>query len=161
MDSQLLTILLISSLIIINIVLFIYSLRLSKRLTNLLNGSNKSNLEGAIFDFYHEVKDAKVLFNKNDDHVHKIIDESSHFLSKWSLVPYNAYGDMGGDISFVLCCLDKEGNGFLLNSLHSRSGTRMYSKEIVQGTYKGNMSEEEQKALQKALVQDASIPEKE
>jgi hypothetical protein len=158
MDSQLITIFL-GVLGILTLFLIWYTIRLNKRITSLLGNSKNQNLEGAIFDFYREVKDAKTLFSKNDDHVHRIIDESSRFFSRWSLIPYNAYGDMGGDMSFILCVLDKEGNGFLINSIHSRNGTRLYSKEIKNGKYKGTLSTEETDAIDKALNQSIQTKE--
>lgn len=125
--------------------------KLNKRIDELLGNSRNMNLEGAIHDFYHEIKEAKQLFKRNDDFVHTIIDASDHFFCKMGLVHYNAFEDTGGETSYVLCLLNKEKDGVLMNSLHSRNGTRVYAKEIKKGHYKGNLSTEELEALNKAL----------
>ena len=44
------------------------------------------------------------------------------------LVRYNPFEETGGNQSFALALLDAEGNGWVLSSLHARSGTRVYAK---------------------------------
>ena len=44
------------------------------------------------------------------------------------LVRYNPFEETGGNQSFALALLDAEGDGWVLSSLHARSGTRVYAK---------------------------------
>jgi len=77
---------------------------------------------------------------------------SSSFFQKASLLRFNPFEDSGGDQSFVIALLDGADNGFILSSLHSRSGTRIYAKDIKNGksaTYA--LTKEEKEALEKAL----------
>ncbi len=60
-------------------------------------------------------------------------EESSRFISKVLLKRYNPYNDTGGDQSFSVVFLDKENNGVVLTSLHSRSGTRVFAKPVKTG----------------------------
>lgn len=73
-------------------------------------------------------------------------------LQKVSLLRYNPYGDTGGDQSFSICFLDGNLDGFLITSLHSRSGTRVYAKPIIKGKSEIELSKEESDVLQKTLV---------
>ena len=54
-------------------------------------------------------------------------------ISKYHLIRFNPFDDKGGDQSFALSLLNKNGDGFVLTSLHGRSGTRVYSKSVKNG----------------------------
>lgn len=72
-------------------------------------------------------------------------------LQKTALVRFNPFKDTGGDQSFVLCMLDHKDSGIILTAIHSRDGTRVYTKDVVIGTTKLSLSNEEKKALANAV----------
>ncbi len=45
-------------------------------------------------------------------------------------VRFNPFEETGGNQSFALALLDAAGDGWVLSSLHARSGTRVYAKAI-------------------------------
>lgn len=73
-----------------------------------------------------------------------------HF-TKRALIRFNPFEETGGDQSFVIALLDSKDHGFVISSLHSRSGTRVYAKE-VQGAkpVSHKFSKEEKEAVEKA-----------
>ncbi len=66
------------------------------------------------------------------------------------LVRYNPFEDTGGNQSFALALLDASGNGWVLSSLHSRTGTRVYAKSITDGRSDAGLSAEETAAITQA-----------
>jgi hypothetical protein len=70
--------------------------------------------------------------------------------SRVGLVRYNPFEETGGNQSFALALLDAEGNGWVLSSLHARSGTRVYAKAIRDGRSDAALSEEETAAIRQA-----------
>jgi len=73
-------------------------------------------------------------------------------IQRVGLLRFNPYNDTGGDQSFAVCFLDKEGTGIVITSLHARSGTRAFGKEIVLGKgAKYELSKEEELVIQKAM----------
>jgi hypothetical protein len=68
------------------------------------------------------------------------------------LVRFNPFEDTGGNQSFALALLDGHGDGFVVSSLHSRTGTRVYAKAIAAGASDTALSAEESGALQQALA---------
>jgi hypothetical protein len=68
------------------------------------------------------------------------------------LVRYNPFEETGGNQSFALALLDAAGDGWVLSSLHARSGTRVYAKAITAGRSDATLSAEETDAVQQALV---------
>ena len=59
------------------------------------------------------------------------------------LVRFNPFEETGGNQSFALALLDAGGNGWVLSSLHARSGTRVYAKAIKGGRADAALSDEE------------------
>jgi hypothetical protein len=68
------------------------------------------------------------------------------------LVRYNPFEETGGNQSFALALLDAAGDGWVLSSLHARSGTRVYAKTIKGGRADAGLSEEETAALGQAMA---------
>jgi uncharacterized protein DUF4446 len=68
------------------------------------------------------------------------------------LVRFNPFEDTGGNQSFALALLDAEGNGWVLSSLHARTGTRVYAKAIRGGRSDGALSDEEAAAIKQATA---------
>ena len=48
-----------------------------------------------------------------------------------AVVRYDAFGDMGGRLSFSAAVLDDNGDGFVLTSIHGRTETRVYLKGVA------------------------------
>lgn len=73
-------------------------------------------------------------------------------IQRVELLRFNPYDDTGGDISFTACFLDHQGSGIVITSLHARSGTRVFGKEIVSGkSKKYQLSKEEELVIKKAM----------
>jgi hypothetical protein len=73
-------------------------------------------------------------------------------LQKVGVVRFNPFADTGGDQSFAIAILDADGNGLVLSSLHGRTDTRVFAKQVHGGRSKHALSEEEQDAIRKALA---------
>lgn len=68
------------------------------------------------------------------------------------LIRYNPFQDTGGDQSFAIALLDKQGDGLVMSSLHTRAATRFYAKPVKGGASHLSLSDEEMQALQQALA---------
>jgi Protein of unknown function (DUF4446) len=77
---------------------------------------------------------------------------------KVGLVRFNPFEDTGGNQSFALALLDAQGDGFVVSSLHARTGTRVYAKVLTAGRAEAVLSNEETEALQRALAAGREQP---
>jgi len=68
-----------------------------------------------------------------------------------ALVRFNPFEDTGGNQSFALALVDANGDGLVLSSLHSRTGTRVYAKSLVGGRSEAALSDEETQAVRDAM----------
>jgi hypothetical protein len=64
-----------------------------------------------------------------------------------AVVRYDAFGDMGGRLSFSAALLDDAGDGIVLTSINGRSETRTYAKGVKAGESDHSLSPEELQAI--------------
>lgn len=81
-------------------------------------------------------------------------------ISKLGLIRFNPFNDTGGNQSFCLALLDSHNTGLVISSIHARTGTRFYAKEIIDGKPSNQLSEEEAAAYKQATSSKPSASEK-
>jgi len=64
-----------------------------------------------------------------------------------AVVRYDAFGDMGGRLSFSAAVIDDRGDGLVFSSIHARGESRTYAKGVVGGGSDATLTPEEQQAL--------------
>ena len=79
--------------------------------------------------------------------VHALRVETSDALRHLAVVRYDAFGDMGGHLSWSLALLDDAGNGVILTSIHGRSEARTYAKNVTSWSCDQALSPEEEEAV--------------
>lgn len=67
-----------------------------------------------------------------------------------AVVRYDAFGDMGGRMSFSAAVVDDTGDGMVISSIHARGESRTYAKGIVGGDSEVVLTPEERQALDAA-----------
>jgi hypothetical protein len=76
--------------------------------------------------------------------------EAATALKHLAVVRYDAFGDMGGHLSWSLALLDDHGDGAVLTSIHGRNEARAYAKSITGWTCEQQLSPEEDEAVSQA-----------
>ena len=134
------TILLLLIFLILLIVQIRKTSKLKKRLDKFLTGKDGTSLEQDIANTEKNKKDIRTLY-KNMESAYQ----------KMGLVKYDAFNQMGGQLSFSLALLDENNNGFIINSVHSSEGCYSYTKEIKLGQCAIDLGAEEAEALSIAM----------
>ena len=77
------------------------------------------------------------------------LNSDSRSLSRVAVVRYDAFEDLGGRLSFSAAVLDDDGRGLILTTIHGRSETRSYIKEVPPPTdgSQRELSPEEKQAI--------------
>ncbi|MFZ2014821.1 MAG: DUF4446 family protein [Nocardioides sp.] len=73
--------------------------------------------------------------------------EAGDSLRHLAVVRYDAFGDMGGHLSWSLALLDNTGDGVVLTSIHGRSDARTYAKNVTDWSSQQQLSPEEEEAI--------------
>jgi hypothetical protein len=68
-------------------------------------------------------------------------------LQNVGFVRFNAFADVGSELSYALAVVDRRGNGFVVSSIYSREEVRTYAKSVRQFAADKEMSNEEREAL--------------
>jgi uncharacterized protein YlxW (UPF0749 family) len=84
--------------------------------------------------------------------VEALRQENSEALRHLSVVRYDAFGDMGGHLSWSAALLDDNGNGIVLTSIHGRSESRTYAKNVSEWSSDQTLSPEEDEAIDAARI---------
>ena len=138
-------------LLIVIVVLLISVMNLKKRLSYFMSGRNAASLEeeiGGIFRDISMLKEHDLRFRSD---IKEIKTNLLECYQKVGVVKYDAFREMGGQLSFSIALLDKQDNGFILNSVHSANGCYTYTKEIQNGVSYIDLAEEEREALSRAM----------
>jgi hypothetical protein len=75
-----------------------------------------------------------------------------------AVVRYDAFGDMGGRLSFSAALLDDSGDGLVFSSINGRSETRTYAKGVKAGNSEAQLSPEEEQVVSWALRGHSASP---
>ena len=76
--------------------------------------------------------------------------EGADALRHLAVVRYDAFGDMGGHLSWSVALLDDGGDGVVLTSIHGRSEARTYAKSVTGWSSEQQLSPEELEAIEHA-----------
>lgn len=68
-----------------------------------------------------------------------------------AVVRFDAFGDMGGRLSFAVALLDDAGDGLVITSINGRAETRTYAKGVKAGASDQTLSPEEEQAIGHAM----------
>ena len=127
--------------------------KLERKYSKFMQGKEAESLEDEIVGLFH---DNRLIRSENEKNRKDIIDINrrlNNSFQKIGLEKYDAFSQNGGKLSFALCMLDENDNGFLMNSVHNSDGMNYsYSKEIKGGVSDVELSKDERRALDKALA---------
>ncbi len=116
-----------------------------------MDGEDGTSLERKLSVEVKEIRDAaanlEALFNEQQT----IRTVQNNTIQKIGFVKYNAFENIGNDLSFALTLLDGNNNGVCISSIYGRSESRIFSKPIVRGKSVASLSQEELESLNEAL----------
>lgn len=128
--------------------------RLKSSYSSFMKGKDGRTLEDSILDRFEELDEVAQLSLKNRQELKKIKEDMLDNLQKVGILRYDAFNEMGGNLSFALTLLDGNNSGYIINSMHSREGCYNYIKEIIKGESYIELSEEEAESLERAIFRE-------
>ena len=144
--------------IVLVIMLVLRQSRLEMNYKIFMKGKNGKTLEDtfkAQFDDIDLVKEQTDLLHKRMMYVEKSLNRS---YQKCGVVKYDAFKELGGQLSFSYALLNDSNTGFVMNCIHSREGSYTYIKDIVRGECELPLSEEEAEAVKNAIASNSPQP---
>lgn len=136
------------------IVFIIYSHKTNKsikRYNQLVNGIKDIDMEDLLLNINKNIKDINKDINLMDQNIGDIRTRLAFAIQKVGFIRYNAFDDMGSQLSFSIALLDDFKNGFVVTSIYGREDTVTYGKPIKNGTSNIPLSAEEMIAVDRAI----------
>jgi hypothetical protein len=124
--------------------------RIDARLAGLTRGGHGESLEAMLGSRLDKVDEVSRELDELAARMAVLEGAQRRAFQRVGLVRYNPFEETGGNQSFALALLDAAGDGWVLSSLHARSGTRVYAKAIKAGRGDAALSDEETAAIQQA-----------
>ncbi|KIR02497.1 hypothetical protein P261_01312 [Lachnospiraceae bacterium TWA4] len=138
-------------LVILQIITMIRLGSLKKKYRRFMTGSDSQNLEDVIVHLKDTIDDLYQENSKYQEEIEQIYEMSADTFSKKGIVRYDALDDITGKLSVAFVLLNSKNDGFLMNSIHTRSGSYVYLRDIKDGTCDVKLGKDEEKALEEAL----------
>jgi len=125
--------------------------KITKKYKELTEGAEGRNLEELILNqtknlnqLQSELNELKHLFTQLEQFSHEMV-------SKVYFKRYNAFPEMGSDLSFSVAFLNNKNTGVLMTSIYGRDENRVYLKPIVNGNSSYTLSPEEKEIINKCI----------
>ena len=111
---------------------------------------NGNNIDEMLKTYIKDVKEIKRDNSEIKAYYTKLDDDISSCIQKAGILRYNAFRDVGGDLSFAMALLDREDNGIVLNGIYGSESSNIYAKPIKKGESTYQLSDEEKYAIELA-----------
>lgn len=142
----------ISTLLTLYIVISQYRTnKLAKRYNKLVNGIKGINIEDLLMNINKDINKINIDINLIQQNINEIETKLSFAIRRVGFIRYNAFDDMGSQLSFSIALLDDFNNGFILTSIYGRENTVSYGKPIKNGTSNIPLSAEEIIVIDRAI----------
>ena len=145
------TIVLVIAVLVYCVILHIRLGSLKKKYDFFMQGDNGTSLERKLSVEVSEIRDAAKGLESLLTEQAAIRNTQSNTIQKIGFIKYNAFENIGNDLSFALTLLDGNNNGICISSIYGRNESRIFSKPIVKGKSLVSLSQEELESLNEAL----------
>lgn len=121
--------------------------KLKAKYQRFMNGLSDANIEEVLGDCIQKVN---TVVDKNRDleyQINEIVRNMYYCVQKVGVVRYNAFDNVGSDLSFSIALLDNNDDGLVISSLYSRDSSSTYAKPVAGAKSKYALSAEEIQAI--------------
>jgi hypothetical protein len=164
MNDYFFEVILLSSVLIVFIVMFIIMISNSVKIRKLtrsynafMSGADYGNIEDLIKNCISETKEVKEKYSESELKINNLQRDIIQCIQKVGIVRYNAFDNVGSDLSFCVALLDNNNNGIVLSGIYSRDNSMNYAKPITDGKSKYALSAEELQAVDIAIKNSRDI----
>jgi len=152
MENLILCVIILSIITLISFIIVNLKLsKMTKKYNELTKGADGSNLEDLLLHQTKSLKNVQGEIVELKQLIAQLEQDGRQMISKVYSKRYNAFPDMGSDLSFSIVFLNDKNTGVVLTSIYGRDENRVYLKPIVEGKSSYSLSPEEQEIIEKAI----------
>ncbi len=129
--------------------------RLRKKYEHFMLGATNENvtLEELLISYLNETRTIERQNLNIKEKIAHLEQKTEKCFQKISIIRYNPFDDMGGNLCYAVALLDENNNGLVLNGIHTRTSSYSYAKPVINGKSDYKLSSEEEEAIHKAITQ--------
>ncbi|MCT4660396.1 MAG: DUF4446 family protein [Tissierellales bacterium] len=125
--------------------------KVEKKYEKLIENTNGESLDEVIINNKEDIANLKLEVRDSRSYEKKLQVQLDGSIQRIGFKRYNAFDDMGSNMSFSTALLNEVGDGIILSSLYGRDGCSMYGKSIEKGKSSYLLSDEENEVLKQAM----------
>ena len=126
--------------------------RIRTKYNAMVRGVEGLNVEELLIRTGEEIDDMNINMNNFKNTIKEIEIKLAFAVQKVGFVRYDAFAEMGNELSFSIALLDSFKNGFVLTSIYGREHTTSYAKPLKFGKSIYPLSVEEIQAVDRAIM---------
>lgn len=134
---------------------FILNFRLGKMIKKynfFMQSLGDKDVEQLMTYYLNEMEKLKNTVHGNmNERIKEIEAKLPYCVQNVGIVNYNAFENVGNEMSFSIAALNDRQNGYILTGIYSREHSYVYTKEIRNGKPQKELSKEEVEALNRAM----------
>ena len=150
----------IIGILIFNFIIFILYIaniiklnKINKNYENFLKKLGKNTtIEEDLKKYIEDVENTQKTNEEIINYCKNIDNNINKCIKKIGIVRYNAFENVGSNLSFTLALLNEKNDGVVLNGIYAQDMSNIYAKPIKNGESEYTLSEEEIEAINKAKM---------
>lgn len=146
---------LMAAMIILLLLYIISQVRISKirkKYNELARGKEGVNFEELLLNLGKEIDKIYIENDIVQEKLASVEEKQKTSIQKVGFIRYNAFAEMGNELSYSIALMDNYENGFVISSIYGREFTTSYAKPIKNGKSTYELSVEEVQAVNRALL---------
>lgn len=112
--------------------------------------SEDINIEKVLTDCINKINRLENINIELEKRIMQIDDKLLTAITKVGVVRFNAFENVGSELSYSVALLDGLDNGFVISGIYTKASTASYVKAIIKGKPQHILSEEEKSAIKNA-----------
>ena len=124
---------------------------LDHKLRRFTRGRDGDSIEDTMIRMFDEHEEIRRILDRDGKEIDEINERLQKAIQKVSVIKYDAFDQMGGNLSSSIAMLDENNDGIIINTVQSADGCYSYVKQIRGGRPDVDLGREESEALEQAI----------
>lgn len=133
-------------------------LMIRRRYRAINEAAKKGDLASLINQCVKDIDEVETQLKEAKLHQEQIWSQLQGAIQRVGIVRFDAFGDMGGKLSFAAAFLNENGNGIVVSTINGRQESRCYAKPVEEESSPYALSQEEKEAIARAMTKSKSKP---
>lgn len=132
---------------LLTLINFMVILKTKKKYKSLVENTSGESLDEIILKSKEDIEVLQTKIIQLESKNQSLQMQVNESIQKIGFKRYNAFDNMGSNLSFSLSLLDADDNGIVISSLYGREGCTIYGKDVKKQKSEYSLSDEEMEVI--------------